>query len=144
MLERGNWPGNGRELVKVIGKGILISHGNELKLPDEYLDEHQHLQGTIENIIVGMVFELDKTMWLLEKLLIERLLGVTQNNQSHARFWHLRNVLNRRSQSSLTTYNIYAEREGFEMALFLRSVCAQRVCSTCKGFTIPNTLRHVL
>ena len=84
VLEKGNWPGNISELVKVIGKGILISDGNELKLPDEYLDEHQHLQGAIENINAGRAFEVDRTLWLIEKLLIERLLRVTQNNQSHA------------------------------------------------------------
>ena len=85
VLEKGNWPGNISELVKVIGKGILISDGKELTLPDEYLDEHQHLQGAIENITAARVFELDKTLWLLEKLLIERLLAVTQNNQSRQR-----------------------------------------------------------
>ena len=84
VLEKSSWPGNIRELAKVVGKGALVSEGNELELPDDYLNEHQHLQSAIENITAGKVFELDKTLWLLEKLLIERLLGVTRNNQSHA------------------------------------------------------------
>ena len=84
VLEKSSWPGNIRELAKVVGKGALVSKGNELELPDDYLNEHQHLQDAIENITAGKAFEMDKSLWLIEKLLIERLLGVTQNNQSHA------------------------------------------------------------
>jgi DNA-binding NtrC family response regulator len=84
VLEKSSWPGNIRELARVIGKGALVSNGSDLELPDDYLNEHQHLQDAIENIVAGRVFELDKTLWLLEKLLIERLLVATRNNQSHA------------------------------------------------------------
>lgn len=82
VLEKSSWPGNIRELAQVVGKGALVSKGNELELPDDYLNEHQHLQNAIENITAVRVFELDRTLWLIEKLLVERLLSVTKNNQS--------------------------------------------------------------
>ena len=53
-------------------------------LPEEYLDERQHLENAIESILAAKVFDLDRILWLMEKLLIERLLGVTRDNQSKA------------------------------------------------------------
>ena len=84
VLGKSPWAGNISELSKLIGKGVLISSGDELQLPDEYLDVNQHLQNAIESIAAARVFSLDKSLWLIEKLLIEKLLAVTQNNQSAA------------------------------------------------------------
>jgi len=84
VLQKGSWVENISELAKVVGKGALISEGNTMSLPEDYLDEHQHLEQAIENIVAGRSFDLDKTLWLLEKLLIERVLKETRNNQSHA------------------------------------------------------------
>jgi DNA-binding protein Fis len=53
-------------------------------MPGDYLNEHQHLQNAIENITAAKSFDLDKSLWLIEKLLIERLLSVTKDNQSKA------------------------------------------------------------
>lgn len=84
VLACGSWPGNIRELVNVIGKGASVSDGDELKLPHEFLDEHQHLQDAIENIVAQRSFNLDDMLWFVEKRLIERLLDVTKHHQSMA------------------------------------------------------------
>lgn len=84
VLEKSSWPGNIRGLSQVIGKGILISKGDTLELPDEFFNEHQHLQHAIENIGALKAFDFDKTLWLIEKVLVERLLRAAQNNQSRA------------------------------------------------------------
>ncbi len=84
VLEKGSWPGNIRELAGVVGKGALVSKNDVLDLPEEYLSERQHLQNAIEHINSLIPFSLDRTLWLIEKLLIERLLAITKNNQSRA------------------------------------------------------------
>ena len=84
VLVKSSWPGNVRELVNVVSKGVLISKGDTLQLSEDYLSEHQHLQNAIENISAMRPFYLDNTLWLIERLLIERLMNTTQNNQSKA------------------------------------------------------------
>ena len=84
VLEKSSWPGNIHELSSVIGKGAIASRGDALEIPADFLDERQHLQSAIENIAASRAFELDDTLWLIEKLLIQRLLNVTHNNQSKA------------------------------------------------------------
>lgn len=81
-LTQGQWPGNLRQLAAVIGKATLISHGDRLELPAEFLDERQHLTDAVENIHGGHIFVLDQTLDLIEKLLIQRALRQFQYNQS--------------------------------------------------------------
>ncbi|MGA9117351.1 MAG: helix-turn-helix domain-containing protein [Bacteroidota bacterium] len=82
ILRQGQWPGNIRQLAGVVGKSVLISHGDTLILPAEFLDESQHLADAINNIREGRVFVLDQTLDLVEKLLIQRALREYQYNQS--------------------------------------------------------------
>ena len=84
VLEKSSWPGNVRELANVVSKGARISKGDTLELPDKCLNEHQHIQNAIEHVAALRSFNLDNTLWLIEKLLIEKLLNATQNNQSKA------------------------------------------------------------
>jgi DNA-binding NtrC family response regulator len=47
ILSQGQWPGNVRQLAAVVGKAVLISHGDRLELPAEFLDERQHLTDAV-------------------------------------------------------------------------------------------------
>jgi DNA-binding NtrC family response regulator len=82
VLPQSSWPGNVKQLVDVIGKGVLQSHGDHLELPSEFLNEHQHLEHAIQNIAAGRIFVLDQTLDLIELLLIRRALDTFQYNQS--------------------------------------------------------------
>jgi DNA-binding NtrC family response regulator len=81
-LVAGQWPGNVRQLVAVLGRSVHISHGDTLELPAEFLDERQHLTDAMENIHTGQIFVLDQTLDLIERLLIQRALRQFQYNQS--------------------------------------------------------------
>jgi DNA-binding NtrC family response regulator len=82
LLSQSSWPGNVKQLVDVIGKAVLTSHGDHLELPAEYLDERQHLEAAIQNITAGRNFVVDQTLDLVELLLIRRALDTFQHNQS--------------------------------------------------------------
>jgi DNA-binding NtrC family response regulator len=83
VLQESVWPDNIKELLHVIGRAILFSKGKELELPSEVLNEQQQLKVALECIESRRAFEIDKTLWLLEKLFIERLLAVHQYNQTN-------------------------------------------------------------
>lgn len=82
IISQGQWPGNIRQLAAVIGKAVMISHGDKLELPAEFLDERQHLTDAIDNIHSGRIFVLDQSLDLIEKLLIQRALRQFMYNQS--------------------------------------------------------------
>lgn len=82
ILSQGQWPGNLQQLVGVLGKAVMISHGDNLELPPDFLDEHQHLTDAIANIHSERSFLLDQSLDLIEKLLIQRALRHFLYNQS--------------------------------------------------------------
>lgn len=82
ILSQGQWPGNIRQLVAVVGKAVLTSKGEKLELPGDFLDEHQHLEDAIANISSAKPFVLDQSLDLIEKLLIQRALKHFLYNQS--------------------------------------------------------------
>ncbi len=82
ILSQGQWIGNIRQLAAVVGKAVLISHGDKLELPADFLDERQHLVDAIDNIHSGKIFILDQSLDLIEKLLIQRALKQYMYNQS--------------------------------------------------------------
>jgi two-component system response regulator HydG/two-component system response regulator AtoC len=82
ILSQGQWPGNIQQLVAVVGKAVLMSKGEKLELPGDFLDEHQHLEDAITNIATAKVFILDQSLDLIEKLLIQRALKQFLYNQS--------------------------------------------------------------
>jgi DNA-binding NtrC family response regulator len=82
ILSQGQWPGNLQQLVAVVGKAVLISKGDKLEVPADFLDEHQHLEDAIANISSSRSFILDQSLDLIEKLLIQRALKHFHYNQS--------------------------------------------------------------
>jgi len=82
ILSQGQWPGNIQHLVAVVGKAVLMSKGEKLELPGDFLDEHQHLEDAITNIATAKPFVLDQSLDLIEKLLIQRGLKQFLYNQS--------------------------------------------------------------
>ncbi len=82
ILSQGQWPGNIQHLVAVVGKAVLMSKGEKLELPGDFLDEHQHLEDAITNIATAKSFVLDQSLDLIEKLLIQRALKQFLYNQS--------------------------------------------------------------
>ena len=82
IISQGQWPGNIQQLVGVVGKAVLRSKGEKLEVPADFLDEHQHLEDAITNITVASPFVLDRSLDLIEKLLIQRALKQFQYNQS--------------------------------------------------------------
>jgi len=81
-LGYSSWPGNVKELVAVLGKAMMISHGDYLELPEEFLNEHQHVENAIQHIMSNRTFVLDQELYLIEKLLIRRALIRYEYNQS--------------------------------------------------------------
>lgn len=82
IISQGQWPGNIQQLVGVVGKAVLMSKGEKLEVPADFLDEHQHLEDAITNIASANPFVLDQSLDLIEKLLIQRALKQFQYNQS--------------------------------------------------------------
>lgn len=82
IISQGQWPGNIQQLVGVVGKAVLMSKGERLEVPGDFLDEHQHLEDAITNIASAIPFVLDQSLDLIEKLLIQRALKQFQYNQS--------------------------------------------------------------
>jgi DNA-binding NtrC family response regulator len=82
VLSQSSWPGNVKQLVDVIGRAVLTSHGDHLELPAEYLDEHQHVEAAIQNITAGRIFILDQTLDLVEynQTKVAEILGVSEAN----------------------------------------------------------------
>jgi len=60
----------------------MISHGDYLELPEEFLNEHQHVENAIQHIMSNRTFVLDQELYLIEKLLIRRALVRYEYNQS--------------------------------------------------------------
>jgi DNA-binding NtrC family response regulator len=59
IISQGQWPGNIQQLVGVIGKAVLMSKGERLEVPADFLDEHQHLEDAITNIASAKPFVLE-------------------------------------------------------------------------------------
>ena len=79
-----SWPGNVRELENVIERAIILCPDKTIKITDlpkdfkENVYDAQHLDGIPKNA------ELDETLDMIEKKMIERALKLTNNVQSKA------------------------------------------------------------
>lgn len=82
VLQGSPWPGNVRELYGVIAKGIMESHTATFQLPAEFLNEEQHLAEALESITGGKPFSLDRSLYIIERLILRRTLQTYQWNQS--------------------------------------------------------------
>ena len=82
FLVRREWKENVRELKSVVERAIFTTESDYLELPDSLIDEYAQLEGIITNIKLKQPFSFDKSLYNLEKSLIERVLDLVGNNQS--------------------------------------------------------------
>jgi two-component system NtrC family response regulator len=79
-----NWPGNVRELENVIERGMVLSQTCKIKvtdLPDEF---RSNVYNTLQIEGIPANAQLDETLEMIEKKMIERALQLTNNVQSKA------------------------------------------------------------
>lgn len=84
FLVRRDWKENVRELKSVIEHAVLTSQGDMIELPEYLIDEYSQLDGILANIKIKKAFGFDKSLYNLEKTLIERTLETVGYNQSRA------------------------------------------------------------
>ena len=82
FLVRREWKENVRELKSVVERAVFSSSSDYLELPESLIDEYAQLEGIITNIKSKQPFSFDKSLYNLEKRLIERVLDSVGNNQS--------------------------------------------------------------
>ncbi len=82
FLVRREWKENVRELKSVVERAVFSSSSDYLELPESLIDEYAQLEGIISNIKAKQAFSFDKSLYNLEKRLIERVLDSVGNNQS--------------------------------------------------------------
>jgi DNA-binding NtrC family response regulator len=84
FLVRREWKENVRELKRVMEKAIFMSQSDTFELPESLIDEYAQLDGIIENIKIKQAFSFDKSLYNLEKTLIERTLEIVGFHQGEA------------------------------------------------------------
>lgn len=84
FLVRRNWKENVRELKSVIEGAVISSAGDVIELPANLVDEYTQLEDIIANIKNKRAFSFDKSLYNLEKTLIEMTLDAVGYNQSKA------------------------------------------------------------
>lgn len=88
VLVRREWKGNIQELKTFVEQAMMLSGDNDtFTLPDSLVDEQSELTRMIQRIDKGVDFALDKSMELIERRILERVLKKFGFNQSRsARF----------------------------------------------------------
>ena len=85
VLTRHPWRGNVQELKECIERSIVSSEDkHEFRLPDDLISEEVELRRVLERIESGVEFALDSSMEVIEKRILERVLGKFHFNQSRA------------------------------------------------------------
>lgn len=85
VLVRKEWRGNVRELKSFIERAMLLSENKDtFVLPDVLVDEQSELTQMLEHIEQGVEFAIDRSMQLIEKRILERVLRKFDFNQSRA------------------------------------------------------------
>lgn len=85
VLVRKEWRGNVRELKSFIERAMLLSENKDtFVLPDVLVDEQSELTQMLEHIEQGVEFAIDRSMELIEKRILERVLRKFEFNQSRA------------------------------------------------------------
>ena len=84
FLVRREWKENIHELKRVIERAAFHSASDYLELPESLIDEYAQLDGIISNIKLRQAFSFDRSLFNLEKTLIERTLDLVGYNQSKA------------------------------------------------------------
>jgi len=85
VLVRREWKGNIEELKTFVEQAMMLSSDKEtFTLPDSLIDEQSELTRMIQRIDKGIDFALDKSMELIERRILERVLKKFGFNQSRA------------------------------------------------------------
>jgi len=84
VLVRQRWKENIRELKSVIDRSVLFSTGGMFTLPPELTDEKTEVVKMINNILTGQEFEINKSLDIIERGIVERALERFGYNQSKA------------------------------------------------------------
>lgn len=84
VLVRQRWGENIRELKSVIDRSVLFSTGGMFTLPPELTDEKTEVVKMINNILTGQEFEINKSLDIIERGIVERALERFGFNQSKA------------------------------------------------------------
>lgn len=85
VLTRHNWMRNVQELKECIERSIVFSEDkHEFRLPDDLISEEMELRRVLGRIESGVEFALDSSMEVIEKRILERVLGKFHFNQSRA------------------------------------------------------------
>lgn len=85
VLVRKEWKGNVQELKSFVERAMLLSGDNEtFFLPESLVDEQSELAQMLEKIEAGVDFAIDRSMELIEKRILERVLAKFEFNQSRA------------------------------------------------------------
>ena len=85
ILVRKEWKGNIQELKTFVEQAIMLSEGKEtFTLPAGLIDEQSELSTMLRRIDDGIEFALDRSMELIERRILERVLMKCGFNQSKA------------------------------------------------------------
>ena len=85
VLVRHEWKGNVRELKESIERSILESEDQAtFNLPKELVNEHAEVNRMLERIDQGISFSIDHSLDIIERRVLERVLGKFGLNQSKA------------------------------------------------------------
>lgn len=85
VLTRHDWRRNVQELKECVENSIVFeSSKQKFILPDDLINEGVELRRVLERIETGVEFDLDSSMSLIEKRILERVLEKSHFNQSRA------------------------------------------------------------
>lgn len=109
VLVRKEWKGNVQELKTFVERVMLLSEDKDtFALPESLMDEQSELTQMLHRIEEGVDFAIDKSMELIEKRILERVLRKFQFNQSKAaRFLKITEDTLRYRMKKLGIHNIH-------------------------------------
>lgn len=84
-LARHDWPGNIQEVRECVERSVTFAEGKlQFRLPEDLVSEEIEIRRVLEKIGSGVEFSLDGSMQVIEKRILERVLGKFNFNQSRA------------------------------------------------------------
>ena len=79
-----NWPGNVRELENVIERAMVLCQGSTIKVSDLPKEFKNSIDNSLDIESIPADAKLDETLAMIEKMMLERALKLTNNVQSQA------------------------------------------------------------
>ncbi|MCG6972857.1 MAG: sigma-54 dependent transcriptional regulator [Desulfobacterales bacterium] len=79
-----NWPGNVRELENVIERAMVLCQGSTIKVSDLPKEFKNSIDNSLDVESIPADAKLDETLAMIEKMMLERALKLTNNVQSQA------------------------------------------------------------